>query len=141
MFRCILCALKFSNAGIIAFEKAAQIARIHRAKLYVFHALDYRLSGVEPDDPDITALKRSTEKRFDEEIRQPAGLIDPTSFICVPADPAMAVCKMARELSVDLIVLGCHQPLEKVGLGRIDYVGMTILEKAPCPVMLIPYFG
>jgi len=23
-------------------------------------------------------------------------------------------------------------------MGRIDYVGMTILEKAPCPVMLVP---
>jgi hypothetical protein len=35
-------------------------------------------------------------------------------------------------------VLGCHQNPEKMCLGRIDYVGMTILEKAPCPVLLVP---
>jgi len=23
-------------------------------------------------------------------------------------------------------------------MGRIDYIGMTILENAPCPVMLVP---
>ena len=141
MFHCILSALKFSNAGIIALEKAAQIARIHQAQLHVFHALNYRLSGVEPDNPEIVALKQAAEKRFEAVVRQQAGPLSPTSFICMPADPAMAVCKTARELDVDLIVLGCHQPLEKVGLGRIDYVGMTILEKAPCPVMLVPHFG
>jgi hypothetical protein len=24
-------------------------------------------------------------------------------------------------------------------MGRLDYVGVTILENAPCPVMLVPY--
>jgi nucleotide-binding universal stress UspA family protein len=45
---------------------------------------------------------------------------------------------MARELNVDLIILGCHQLPEKMCLGRVDYIGMTILEKAPCPVLLVP---
>jgi len=62
------------------------------------------------------------------------------SFKCLPADPALEVCKLARDIRGDLIVLGCHQFREKMGMGRIDYVGMTILEKAPCPVILVPLF-
>ena len=43
-----------------------------------------------------------------------------------------------RDIQADLLVLGCHSHKEKMCMGRIDYVGMTILEKAPCPVMLVP---
>jgi nucleotide-binding universal stress UspA family protein len=60
-------------------------------------------------------------------------------FKCLPADPALEVCKLARNLPADIIVLGCHQLSEKISMGRLDYVGITILEKAPCPVLLIPY--
>jgi nucleotide-binding universal stress UspA family protein len=62
-------------------------------------------------------------------------------FKCRPGDPALEVCKLARRLPADLIVLGCHQLSEKMSMGRLDYVGITILEKAPCPVMLVPYTG
>ena len=56
----------------------------------------------------------------------------------MPADPALEVCKQAIQINADLIILGCHQLPEKLSLGRVDYIGITILEKAPCPVMLIP---
>ena len=51
----------------------------------------------------------------------------------------MDACRIAKNIRADLIVLGCHQSHHKISMGRIDYVGMTILEKAPCPVMLIPF--
>jgi nucleotide-binding universal stress UspA family protein len=141
MFTKILSAFKFSNAGITAYQKAVQLARHHQARLFVFHALSYRLTGIDPGHAEVVAQQAAAEMRFKTEIKPLVELEQPIRFVCMPADPAMAVCKMARELMVDLIVLGCHQPLEKAGLGRVDYVGMTILEKAPCPVMLIPYVG
>ena len=55
-----------------------------------------------------------------------------------PADPALEACQLARDIRADLLVLGCHSLKEKMCMGRIDYVGMTILENAPCPVMLVP---
>jgi nucleotide-binding universal stress UspA family protein len=60
------------------------------------------------------------------------------TFGCLPADPALEICKIARNTNSDLIILGSHQRHEKRSMGRIDYVGITILEKAPCPVMLFP---
>ena len=55
-----------------------------------------------------------------------------------PADPALEVCRIAGNIGADLIVVGCHQTHRRYSLGRVDYIGMTILEKAPCAVMLIP---
>ena len=141
MFTNILSAFKFSNAGITAYQKAARLAHYHQARLIVFHALNYRLTGIDSSSAEVIAQQQAAEKRFETEIKPTLGLEPSPRFICMPADPALTVCKMARELMVDLIVLGCHQPLERAGLGRVDYVGMTILEKAPCPVMLVPYVG
>ena len=60
------------------------------------------------------------------------------TFGCLPADPALEICRIAKHHKSDLIILGSHQESEKMNLGRIDYVGMTVLEKASCPVMLVP---
>ena len=60
------------------------------------------------------------------------------SFKYMPADPALEVCNQAIQINADLIILGCHQLPQKMPLGRVDYIGITILEKAPCPVMLVP---
>ena len=65
-------------------------------------------------------------------------LFNHITFGCLPADPALGICKIAKHHKSDLIILGSHQRAEKMSLGRVDYVGMTILEKACCPVMLVP---
>lgn len=137
MFRRILVALKFGSAGIGALLRAAELAQAHRAELHVFHALDYSLAH-SSDPQALDRARQAAAERFAETVRPrlPAG-VEPL-FACEPADPALEICRRARELAADLIVLGCHQIPEKMCLGRIDYVGITILEKAPCPVMLIP---
>ena len=48
------------------------------------------------------------------------------------------LAQFINTLDFDLIILGSHQRPEKRSMGRVDYVGITILEKAPCPVMLFP---
>ena len=65
-------------------------------------------------------------------------LFNHITFGCLPADPALGICKIAKHHKSDLIILGSHQRAEKMSLGRVDYVGMTILEKASCLGMLVP---
>lgn len=141
MFKLILAAVKFSPASLYALEKGAQLARSYDSKLYLFHALDYRLQELNTTDPRMTEVLKDTEKRFETEVMPRLGGLSGVQYEYRPADPALEVCKIARANNVDLIVLGCHQILEKIGLGRVDYVGMTILEKAPCPIMLVPFNG
>ena len=59
-------------------------------------------------------------------------------FGFLPTDPGLEICKIARRTQADLILVGCHDEPERKNITRLDYVGMTILEKAPCPIMLVP---
>lgn len=138
MFNRILVAFKFGPAGIFALNKSLELARQNDAELLIFHALDYLLQETDENNPELIKLKAETELRYKTEIQPLLEGQENISFKCLPADPALAACKLARDNKADLIVLGCHSHKEKMCMGRIDYVGMTILENAPCPVMLVP---
>jgi nucleotide-binding universal stress UspA family protein len=138
MFKRILVALKFGPASMFALKKSLELARQNEAVLHIFHALDYSMTDMDKSDPRYIGVKKEAEQRYEAEIVPLLGDLKNVTFECQPADPAMAVCKQAIQFNADLVVLGCHQQLEKMCLGRLDYVGVTILEKAPCPVMLVP---
>ncbi|MEE4263437.1 MAG: universal stress protein [Desulfobacteraceae bacterium] len=140
MFERIIVALKFGPASLHALNKGLEIARLTNAELHIFHALDYLMQDLDENDPKLLAAKQKTEYRYKSEVEPLLGDLKKVFFKCLPADPALEVCKMARSIRGDLIVLGCHQLQEKMEMGRIDYIGMTILEKAPCPVILVPLF-
>ena len=138
MFNQILMALKFGAASEFALVKGIELARLHDAELHIFHALDFTLNELEENDPKRVKIVEDAHQQYDAKIKPLLGDFEKGYFVCLPADPAMKTCKMARDLNVDLIILGCHQLPEKMCLGRVDYIGMTILEKAPCPVLLVP---
>ncbi len=138
MFKRILVALKFTPASQTALEKGIEIAREHGAELHIFHALDFRLQELDVSDPKRVEINQATQHRYETEVKPLLNGSNNMTFGCLPADPAMGVCKLARHNNYDLIILGSHQRPEKMNMGRIDYVGMTILEKASCPVMLVP---
>ena len=140
MFRDILIALKFSPAGLQAFDAAVRLARTHNARLHIFHALDYRLKEVDRDHPELSQALDDVRRRIDTIVRpRLAGMdMQKVAIDFSPADPALEVCRVAKKIRADLIVVGCHHTHRQLNLGRVDYVGMTIMEKAPCAVMLIP---
>lgn len=138
MFERILVALKFGPASMFALNKSLDIARKNNAELHIFHALDYLLQDLDENDPKLVEITEKTRSRYETEVAPLLGDLKNVSFKCLPADPALEVCRFARNIQADLIVLGCHQLPEKMCMGRIDYVGMTILEKASCPVILVP---
>jgi nucleotide-binding universal stress UspA family protein len=139
MFNQILVALKFGPAGIHALKKALELARVNDANLLIFHAQDYSFQDTEENDPEFVEIKKKTEALYADEIEPLLGSLANVTFKSQPADPALHICKLAHMLPADLIVLGCHQISEKISMGRLDYIGVTILEKAPCPVMLVPF--
>lgn len=138
MFQRILTAMKFNPAGREALTRSAALARQHQAALYVAHILDYRLHADETSQDDVARAVGQANARFASELGHLTEGLKVT-FKSEPGDPAMSVCRLARDIQADLIVLGCHHLSQKLSLGRIDYVGITILEKAPCPVLLVPH--
>lgn len=139
MFNTILMALKFAPASEFALTQSVELAKAHDAELHIFHAMDYALAEFDESDPRLISVKTDTEKYYLKNIKPLVGDLGNVTFKCMPADPGLEVCRQAIQLNADLIVLGCHQLPQKISLGRIDYVGITILEKAPCPVMLVPF--
>ena len=138
MFKRILVALKFTPASQAALKKGIEIASENGAELHIFHAQDFRLQELDADDPKRVELNRAMQHQFEAEVKPLLNGSKKATFGSRPADPALEICKMARHNNCDLIILGSHQQPEKLSLGRINYVGNTILEKAPCPVMLVP---
>ena len=138
MFKRILMAFKFTHNCKAALAKAAQMAKDQNSELYVYHALNYRLATIDRNDPRIVEMVREANKKYEEDVRPHAGDMPIHTFECAPADPGLEICKVACRIGADLILMGSHNESEKPNLSRVNYVGMTILEKAPCPVMLIP---
>ena len=139
MFNQILVALKFGPASIHALKKALDLSQANDAKLHIFHALDYTYQNADENDPELVEVRKIAESRYRNRVEPLLSNSKNVTFKCRPADPALHICKLAYSLPADLIVLGCHQLTEKISMGRLDYVGVTILEKAPCPVMLVPF--
>ena len=139
MFERILVALKFAPASEFALSKGVELARSHDAELHILHVMDYMLKERGEEDPELMAYKEAAEQKYKVKFGPLMDDLDQVVFSCRPSDPALEVCRTAIEIEADLIVLGCHQLPEKQCLGRIDYVGMTNLEKAPCAVMMIPF--
>lgn len=138
MFKRIILAFKFNSTCRSALEKAVQLSVFSDAELLIYHALDYRLKGRDQKDSEIVELNRKMEQKFETEIKPLIQNCPKIRFGSSPSDPALEICKIARESQADLILLGCHDEPERPRLARLDYVGVTILEKAPCPVMLVP---
>jgi nucleotide-binding universal stress UspA family protein len=138
MFNRIIVALKFTSASKYALEKGIGLAKDYGADLHIFHALDYNLKKLDDTHPTLVNKTNEAERLFEEEMKPLFGDLTNFTFGCEPADPALEVCKLAQKNEADLIIVGCHQELEKSCIGRIDYVGMTILEMASCPVLLVP---
>ena len=138
MFKKIILAFKFSSACRSALEKAIQLSIFNDAELYIFHALDYRLKGKDQSDSELKRLNQLMGDKFETEIKPLIDDFPKFKFGSAPSDPALEICKIARQIEADLILLGCHDQPGKPRLARLDYVGVTILEKSPCPVMLVP---
>ena len=138
MFKRILMAFKFTPNCKAALKKAVQLAKDQNSELYIYHALNYRLATIDRQDPRIVEMVAEANMNFEEEVKPQVGELPILKFECGPADPGLEICKMAGRIGADLILIGSHNESEKPNLSRVNYVGMTILEKAPCPVMMVP---
>jgi len=138
MFKKIILAFKFNSSCRSALEKAIGLAMENDAELLIFHALDYRLKELDQNDPELIKIAQQMQEKFETEVKPYLNDFPKFKFDFSPTDPGLEICKIARQNHADLILVGCHDEPGKQNITRLDYVGMTILEKAPCPVILVP---
>ena len=138
MFERILIGVKFSDSSRGALQTGVKLAKIHNSYLHILHVLDYKLKRLHEKDSELQRIIAETCDHFESKLEPLTKGLDQVRFESLPGDPAMAVCRIARETKADLILLGCHKRSNETPLVRVDYVGSTILEKSPCPVLLVP---
>ena len=114
-FHTIVAAVDFSDISADVLETARDMARLHRARLHVVHAVGdpfrsmYAVETTGLDLPDV--LRRWTEAAQ----TQLASLVEahpiepePPTMAVLPGSAAQAIVQYADDQQADLIVLGSH---------------------------------
>ena len=138
-FQTILCPTDFSDASTAALAVAAGLAGEARATLLLLHVVEWPFGHTLGPDP-VTALRESLVAQAQRDL---APLVPPRRHGVPPAEaltvvghPGLRVVEIARDRSIDLIVMGVS------GRGAVDLavLGSTahrVLREASCPVLTV----
>jgi len=142
----ILVASDFSDCAGAAFQMAQKLARQFEAKLILLHVIHQatvqRLAEylqVEPDDL-LPGLRQRAQQQLSEFLsRWGTDGLEIESMVAVGL-PFQEIAGMARDLAVDLVVLGGYGrggrgPIEEVFFGS---TAEKVVRLLPCPVLCVP---
>lgn len=127
--RRILVAVEFSKASLHAWEAGREIAERFDAELEAVWC-------VEPAATELSGLLRSARRL--EDLKRLRARLGPRARVHrVNGEPSFAIPRLARDRSVDLIVMGSHR---RAGLARWvqGSAAEAVVHDAPCPVLLVP---
>ncbi len=132
----ILYPTDFSEHSAHAFRLACSLARDYGARLVVLHVTAVPTivygEGVLPPDPQ--ELRAAAERQL-HRLEVPEGNVRAERRL-VEGDAATEILRVAREVKVDLVVMGTHG---RTGLGRLlmGSVAEQVVRQATCPVLTL----
>jgi universal stress protein A len=137
IFRKILCPIDFAEHSSAALDVALKLAQQNDAALYLLSvaAIPAGAAGFQPVPMDPYP---SLEKDQREQLIKLARERIPSSVryetLVISGDPAERVLDAARDLGVDLIVMGTHgrRGLSHLVLGS---VAARVVRESPIPVL------
>jgi nucleotide-binding universal stress UspA family protein len=122
--RNVLFATDYSAASQSAGRVASGMARTSRARLHVVHVVPPKIApGLAMDG------LRDAVARLGDAVEPQIALLT--------GDPAAAIVTYARDMAIDLIVIGTHG---RTGVSRalLGSVAEHVVRTAPCPVLTVP---
>jgi universal stress protein A len=133
-FNNILCPVDFDQNSLAAVPVAAELAREHKATLYLLHVVhldlahEPALSSGEAETAAETKLERIGHQKLKVGTRY--------EILVITGDPAVEVLQMAAKLGIDLIVMATHgrKGLRRLFLGS---VAERVVREARCPVLTV----
>jgi len=136
VFKTILHATDFSDASMVALEKARELARSHGATLHVLH-VDILIEARYPALAVSTVA--SQRERVEQQLRElllSTGDDDVVQATVKHAHVAVAIAEYADNNAIDLIVVGSH------GYSGIDRLLMgsearKLIRHANVPVLVV----
>lgn len=144
--RKILILVDFSKDSERAVHYGIQVARDRGARIYVLHMINQKmidavqqLSSKGYKGDFLKAMRQLVSDRENdlkqfvpEDLREGVDL----EFIIRRGEPFEEVINVAKELSIDLIVVG-SQGHTALGSTSIGGVAQNVVNHAPCPVLVV----
>lgn len=137
----VLVPTDFSDSARLALRYGASFAREHSAELTLLHVVETIAVGYASDlfpvpmaevFQEIAGYARNELAKLSQAARDKGVRVVEQ---VVQGKPATEIIRVAREATIDMIVLGTH------GKGVLDHAlfGSTterVVRKAPCPVLI-----
>lgn len=136
----ILLAYNGSQEGRHALFECAELAEFHHAETHLLAVASmppslFLTEGFVPEEL-LEEEKKRTQVILDEGISslQEKGF-KATGHLAV-GEPVEEICRLAKELSVDLIVLGHNQNTSFAARWWKGSVGASLLDYSPCSLLI-----
>lgn len=141
----VLVASDGSRSGALAIQRAIPLLD-HPRRITLLRVLTHVPDEVLDDEGDPLYTPEQLTWHWNVEVHEAELELGDTALPLDGArvdkrieagNVAQTVCDVARELRVDVIVVGCHtrSKLARLFLGS---VGEHVLRHAPCPVLVVP---
>ena len=137
----ILVPTDFADHSEIALEHATELARQFGAEIHLLHAYSISPGGVAPFGVDLTPdLSGTLRGAAAEQLGKICARLSETGqkveMHLSPDVPSAAIVDTARELEIDLIVIGARG-LTGLKHGILGSVAERTVRHAPCPVLTV----
>jgi nucleotide-binding universal stress UspA family protein len=145
----ILIPTDFSQNAQLAFDHAYELARLLQAKLYVVHVQEENtlrtavIEGLLSDHSTDKGLESEIDRLIQSRLSTTLAGHDFPEVIVVRlslrGDPDAVIPVYARDIDADLMVVGMRGTgmVEKVKSIVLGSVAASLIEKSPCPILLI----
>lgn len=135
----ILYLMTFSPYTDPAFDTAVDLARSMGAKLHMLHVLE-KEEGCWDQTPDRVAERTwETEDLFANQYKERLSGLKSHAFNCLDGDRSATAVQFAGTIGADMIILGCHAASSgRPGVTRLGAMAHYVLERAACPVLVVP---
>ncbi|HEY5996112.1 MAG TPA: universal stress protein [Candidatus Deferrimicrobiaceae bacterium] len=140
MVRKILLAYDGTREGRVALLECGEIAPLLHAELHLLAVMRvpsgvFLAEGYVPE-----AVMMSEKLRFQEIVEEGVALLKKGGYAAQGhlafGEPVEAICRKAEELGAELIVVGHRKQTSFAARWWKGSVGMSLLECAPCSVLI-----
>jgi universal stress protein A len=136
----ILVPTDFSGYSDQALLWGVSLAERYGAQMLLLHVIPQAVEGVSMHGSEgeqrIMDLEAKVEEQLHEIALEDVGERLPVDVKIAIGKPAEEILRLAREVGVDLIVMGTHghRELHQLLLGS---TAETVFHNAPCPVFMV----
>ena len=139
-YRKILLAYNGSQEGRHALFECAEFAQFHQAETHLLAVASmppslFLTEGFVPEEL-LEEEKKRTQVVLDDGIRALTEKGFAATGHLAVGEPVEEICRLARELQVDLIVLGHNQNTSFAARWWKGSVGASLLDYSPCSLLI-----